>query len=302
MARYNQFAALVARVVLDFLLLIPLMVFWVSSLRSATHHAQPTKLAQKFLKAAGPVFTLGVILLVTAEIMSIVQRYTNTSSAYYLTFIYSGIYVSLTTSLFLTVGEILILAALHVTTLAVLYVALGKAKAWRLLRIDVLVSVAILIIFAIALFVKDVVMYSTHANALTGQQWLPLIINAILLVLAVGIFAVAIYALSALKKRDARSLGNIPTLLLVASTLWLFHCTYSFARNIQILFFPGGPVPDVRARPFLYTFLFLYPAAAVLALLTVIVRRPVWSGSVIGTKDQDEATLRPSNENHAQGF
>ncbi|KAK3349269.1 hypothetical protein B0T25DRAFT_238120 [Lasiosphaeria hispida] len=300
MARYNQFAALVARVVLDFLLLIPLIVFWVSSLRSATHHAQPTKLAQKFLKTAAPVFTVGVVLLVTAEIMSIVQRYTNsTSSAYYLTFIYPGVYVSLTASLFITVGEILTLAAIHVTALAVLYVALGKAKAWRLLRIDVLVSVAILIIFAIALFVKDVVMYSTQAYVLTGQQWLPLIINAILLVLAVGIFAVAIYALGTLKKRDDQSLGNTPTLLLVASTLWLFHCTYLFARNIQILFFPGSTVSDARARPFLYAFLFLYPAAAVLALLTVIVRRPVWSGPVIATKDQDEATLRPSNENHA---
>ncbi|KAK3358732.1 hypothetical protein B0T25DRAFT_576981 [Lasiosphaeria hispida] len=301
MTRYNQFAALVARAILDLLLLIPLMIFWVFSLCSATHQTQPVKLAQQFLRAAPPIFSVGVVSLFVVEVLNIVRRYStwNYPNTYYYT-INPATWPSLTASFLISVGEILITIALYMTTLAVVYVAIGKAKWWRLLRIEALVAAAVLIVLATVLFIKNVVMYATLASGLLGQTWLYLIIDFTLLALAIGILGTAIYAMAALRKRDDRTLGNIPTLLWVASTLWLLHCTYSVVGG-ALSTNPGRIIlpSETRARPFLTTFLYLYPAAAVLALLTVIVRRPVWSGSgAVATKDQDAASaLRHSDEN-----
>lgn len=130
--------------------------------------------------------------------------------------------------------------------------------------------------------------------------------------LAIGILGIAIYATRTLKRRNdrtpfVRGLApiQIPTLLLAAPALWLLHCTYSvisdlLSTNTNRIIFPS----ELRARQFLTTFFFLYPTAAALALLTVVTRRPVWSGSVaVPTKDQDAASaLRHSDGNRVQGL
>lgn len=87
----------------------------------------PSSLPKEFLRAAPPIFSAGVVFLFAVEVVSIVRRYSTSVSSLDI-LLYSAIWPSLIASLLISMGEILTTIALYMTTLAVVYVATGKAK------------------------------------------------------------------------------------------------------------------------------------------------------------------------------
>ena len=89
---------------------------------------------------------------------------------------------------------------MYLATIGTTYVALGRMKWWKLLRLDALVGGALLLVFDIAYFGRRL---STIGEAPTGWLffWLLLVIDLTLVMLTAGIFGTVLYAMSKLRSR-----------------------------------------------------------------------------------------------------
>jgi hypothetical protein len=70
--------------------------------------------------------------------------------------------------------------------------------------------------------------------------------------------------------------SQIPTLLLVASALWIIRCAYAVATTIKTMM-PDWTENEYQAQLIVYPMLELWIGASVLALLTIVIRNAVWT-------------------------
>ncbi|KAK3329141.1 hypothetical protein B0H66DRAFT_14482 [Apodospora peruviana] len=260
--------------------LIPLITFWAFSLRRVYHQSKPLKMGHIFLKAAPPVLGTGILLLVISYAITI-ANVAGLDSSYGDTMTASS-YLGVTGGFLCIVGDILITLALYLFGLAVLYIALANDKWWSLLRIDCLVGGAIFLILAIAFWGKRLSDLSNSSYYYGGDSgtrlyWIPVLIDLSLMLLTLGVFVLLLWTLSKLKQRGlGQSIGNIPVLLIVASVLWLLRCTYSAAVGIKDIA-DTWTQSESNASSVLFPVLDFWVSASVLAILTIVVRRPVWA-------------------------
>jgi hypothetical protein len=287
---FNFIAAYGAFSGLHFLALIPIVTFWVRSLkRVARIQSPPLRLAQLFLRISAPVYGLGVL------VNAVLGAYFATAlSDPSLRDADATLYLNLVAGLLITAGDIGITLGLYLAIIATLYVGLGRTTWWKLLRLDAPVGGALLLVLAIAFFGRNVALASgarpTRLDR-RGLLWLVLIIDLTLLAVTLGAFCVILYAMSKLKKRGEMHLaamGKIPTLLATASVLWLVRCSYEVATTIKSMI-PEWTTEELNAQIILLPIFEVIIGAVVLALLTVVILKPVWA----------DASLQPTTSHPA---
>lgn len=77
---------------------------------------------------------------------------------------------------------------------------------------------------------------------------------------------------------------QIPTLLLVASAIWIIRCSYNVATTIKSMMRDWSE-NEANAQLILIPIFEVLIAAAVLAIVTTVIFKPVWT----------DASLQPSN-------
>ncbi|KAK0625927.1 hypothetical protein B0T14DRAFT_561881 [Immersiella caudata] len=275
---------------LHFLALIPIVTFWVRSLkRGARIQSAPLRLAQLFVRISAPVYGLGVLLnavLGAYYAAALSDRSISDSDV--------TLYLNLVAGLLITAGDIGITLGLYLAIIATLYVGLGRTTWWKLLRLDAPVGGALLLVLDIAFFGRNVALASgaqpTRLDR-RGLLWLPLIIDLTLLAVTLGAFCAVIYTMSKIKKRGGMhvaAMEKIPTLLLSASVIWLIRCSYSVATTIKSML-PDWTREELNAQIILIPIFEVIIGATVLVLLTIVILKPVWA----------DASLHPTTSHPA---
>jgi len=191
-------------------------------------------------------------------------------------------YLALTSSFLVTAGDIGITLALYLSTIASLYVGLGRTTWWKLLRLDAPVGGALLLILDIAFFGRMVALAAGATSTRIDRRgilWLPVIIELTLLIITLGAFCAVLYTMSKLKKRGEThvvAMGKIPTLLLAATSIWVVRCCYNTAVTVKAML-PSWTEDELNAQLILIPIFEVFLGAAVLALLTIVLRKAVWA-------------------------
>ncbi|KAK1751206.1 hypothetical protein QBC47DRAFT_85637 [Echria macrotheca] len=274
---FDNVAGYAVNTAFSFLAVIPILFFWLRSLQQRKKSpivSAPVRLARRFVRASPPLYALGAILGGTFTAIIAAEGDDTADDAI--------VYVNLVSGLVLYAADIGITLALYLCTLGSLYAATGRMTWWRLLRLDACVGGLLLLVLDLAFFGRNVAL----ANGATptridrgGILWLPLIIDLTLLAVTVGSAATLVYVRGKLGRKGAGlagDLGRIPTLLLVASALWIIRCAYAVATTIKTLI-PDWTENEYQAQLIVYPMLELWIGASVLALLTMVVRNAVWT-------------------------
>ncbi|KAK0651016.1 hypothetical protein B0T16DRAFT_403022 [Cercophora newfieldiana] len=278
MAPFNLIAGYGVFSALHFIALIPIVTFWVRSLkRIPPIQSQPLRIGLLFLRISAPVYGIGVLLnavlgaYFAASLSNPDMQDTDAT-----------LYLNLVGGFLITAGDIGITLALYLGAIASLYVGLGQTTWWKLLRLDAPVGGALLLVLDIAFFARSVALAAgARRTRLDGRSllWLPLVIDLTLLLVTVGAFCAVIYTQSKIKKRGemlVAAMGKIPTLLLTASALWTVRCSYSVATTIKSML-PDWTDDELNAQVILIPIFEVLIGAAVMALLTFVVLKPVWA-------------------------
>ncbi|KAL2127169.1 hypothetical protein VTI74DRAFT_11214 [Chaetomium olivicolor] len=255
--------------------LVPLLGTWVVNLRGrGQHRSRVAQMADTFLKSALPVYVLSVALaIVSPAIIAAIYgkslRVNNTAAK-------AAVYTSLTSSFLIASASILTTLAAYLTAVCVFYVAVLKQPWWKMLRVDAICAAAILFILAIAWWGRNLSNIRRGDEDGLALNWLLVIIDISLALLTAIVVGVAIYSAPKLKRRTDIELGNLSTLLLASSLLWLLRCTFVLVVDIKTTI-PDWTADELDAQKIIYPILDFWVSATVLALLTTILRRPLWS-------------------------
>ncbi|KXX78624.1 hypothetical protein MMYC01_205673 [Madurella mycetomatis] len=251
--------------------LLPIGVIWALSLRrNAGFHSQVAKMAHNFIQAALPVLTIGVALaIVTPAALASNSQNTRLNQTI--------VYISLTSSFIIVAADILIASALYAAGIGVLYLALGRPKWWKLLRMDALCGAGLLLAIDIAYWAMQLsaIRLSRDLDG-TPLDWLLLIVDITLALLAAGVVGLVVYIWPKFKMREHLAASNIRVLLLTASLLWLLHCAFVLAVDLKTVI-PDWTYEEILVQKILNPIFDLWTSAAVLGLLAKIFRDPLWS-------------------------
>ncbi|KAK4227176.1 hypothetical protein QBC38DRAFT_478521 [Podospora fimiseda] len=262
--------------------LIPVVVTWVFSLMKVViaPNSKQIKIARLLVQCALPVFALAIIL-------GIANRGLLASGATVGDGALKRTRLNLEmTSIFLFFSASLLTAmAAYLATYAVLYLALSRWKWWPLIQLDSSIGGGLVGVMIIAWYAKNMSDLSKTSTSYLRRNsysysldWLSLIIECILLIVALGLGGVAIYAVGRLKKPDRAHLiiGKIPVALLAASFLWFLRCIYCVAVGIKGLT-DGWTIGERAALNVVFPIFELWTMVAVLALVVYIARHRIWS-------------------------
>lgn len=208
-------------------------------------------------------------------------------------------YISLVSAFLITAGAILTTLAVYLTAICALYMVLAKQKWWKLLRLDAPAGGGLLLILDIAWLAKNITDIEKGDDNTQALRWLIVIVDISLCLLSAGVVGVAIYVSHKLKTRTHLAVGNVseiprcahvkpfsrwpltdglqlPSLLISASFLWLFRCTFVLSVHLKSAV-GDWTADDLSAQVIVYPILDFWVSATVLSLVTVILRRAVWS-------------------------
>ncbi|KAK5651465.1 hypothetical protein OQA88_12472 [Cercophora sp. LCS_1] len=280
MSSFNPIAGYSVASALAFIATFAAVAFTLNVFKGiAPVQSRPARLSHLFLKLAAPTLIVGLFLfgLSCALIASSFTSYHN----------YDGIstaaaYISMVSELFCVAANIGITLSLYTLAIAELYAVIGNNKWWKLLRLDAPAGGAILMILNIAIFGRRIAISVEgeygYADTVV-QRWFPFVINGTLLLVTVGVLVTVFYSGNKLKKRDGAlqaAFSNIPTLLYIATFLWLLRCSYAWALDIKVVGREWGTSGELAAIIILTPFLDLWTATALVYLLATVIRAPVW--------------------------
>lgn len=275
MSGLDSESGVIANAVLNGLAIVPLAAIWAYSLRSVRHHSEPVKMSQAFLRVAVPVLMLSAVLLTaTAAVGASVTAAKRVGTQAFR----AAVYLELTGHFIGYAAAILGTVSLYLAVFSAYYVTLGRLKWWSLIRLDAIVGAVFLFAFDVAWYAKNMsdIARARSSIVTSSLNWFPIIIDITLVVLACVIFGFAIHVYSPLKKRADLPLGHISGLLLTASILWLFRCTYVLAVDIKNII-PDWTYEEQVNQLVIWPILNLWVTVAALALIANILRKPLWS-------------------------
>ncbi|KAK4040619.1 hypothetical protein C8A01DRAFT_15517 [Parachaetomium inaequale] len=277
MSTLESQAAWAASAALIGLAVIPLSTFWGFNLcgKRSGQPSQRVKFARISLQMALPVFTLAVLLaVVSPAIIATLPTSTGRLRSSDSRVATAAVYTALTSSFTITAAGILTTVAVYLSGICVLYLVLAKQKWWKIVRLDALCGAALLLVLDIAWFAKTV------SDSLNGNDdgislaWLIVLVDITVCLLAAVVVGVAIYVAPKLKRRTDLAVGNLSSLLLSASFLWLFRCAFVLSVDLKSII-PDWTAIELSAQKILYPILDFWVSATVLGLVTFILRNPV---------------------------
>ncbi len=120
-------------------------------------------------------------------------------------------YTALMSGFAVEAASIATTSAVYLGGLCALYLVLGRQKWWAYLWLDVVCG-------AVSLFLVDVVWCARNLKVfrtsddytpIAGWNWLPVVIDAALCILAAGVVGVAIYVAHKLRKMETGNVGGL---------------------------------------------------------------------------------------------
>lgn len=120
------------------------------------------------------------------------------------------VYISLTSSFIIVAADILIASALYAAGIGALYLVLGRPKWWKLLRVDALCGAGLLLVIDIAYWAAQL-----SATRLgwdlddTRLDWLRLIVDITLVLLAAGVVGLVVYIWPKFRMRQHLAASNV---------------------------------------------------------------------------------------------
>lgn len=214
------------------------------------------------------------------------------------------LYLGMTSGFVLIAGGIGITILLYLATIGTMWVALGRTKWWKVLRLDALSGGALLLLFDIIYFGRG--MADIDSNPDRFQFWLLLVIQLTLAILTAMIAVAALIAMSrlAVKTRETPALAamgkvitatysftvaretdnidelQIPILLIISSVLWTASCGYSVAIVIKN-WRSDYTENENNVHSIVFPLLVHWVGAAVLVMLALVIRNNVWSDASV---------------------
>jgi hypothetical protein len=187
-----------------------------------------------------------------------------------------GSYASVTSAFLSVAASIIASQAVYLSGLCVWYLVLGKQKWWSVVQLDTVCATGLLVVLDVAWFAKAI------SDSVTGNvdsirlEWLIVMIDLTLCLVAALNVVVAIYCASKLKRRGDLAVGNLSWLFLAASFLWLLRCAFVLAVDLKSVV-RDWTAAELTLQRILNPILDFWVSATVLGLVTFMLRNPVWS-------------------------
>ncbi|KAH6855564.1 hypothetical protein B0I37DRAFT_58333 [Chaetomium sp. MPI-CAGE-AT-0009] len=201
-------AAFAASAALVGVTLIPLGIFWGFNMcgRRGKHQPQPLKLTRIFLHLAFPTFFLAAVAgIINPAIVAADLGWTRYSFGAAMASVYAP-----PISGFLTnAAGIFASQAVYLSGLCVLYLVLAKQKWWSAVRLDTFCAMVLLVALDIAWFAKRISDIVTHNVDNMRLEWLIVMIDLTLCLVAALNVGVAIYCAAKLKRRGDLAVGKV---------------------------------------------------------------------------------------------
>lgn len=282
--------------------LIPLGTFWGFNLcgRRGGQQAQPLRLTRIFLHMALPAYILAVAAAIVYPVTAVMGSIPEAMSS--LRNFRAGIvgfYGSAVSKLLITAAGVIASQAIYLAGLCVWYLVLAKQKWWNAVQLDTICATALLIILDIAWFAKRISDFVNNNEDRVRLEWLLVMIDLTLCLVAALNVGLAIYCAAKLKRRGDLSVGNLPTLFLSASLLWLIRCAFVLTVDLRDVI-PDWTLPEILAQKFIYPIFDYWISATVLGLVTFMVRNRVWSDPSVfadrGDWQQQQMYVQPVSQ------
>jgi hypothetical protein len=212
-----------------------------------------------------------------------------------------GFYAAAVSSLLTTAAGVLASQAIYLAGLCVWYLVLAKQKWWKAVRLDIICATVLLIVLDIAWFAKTLSdLHDDNMDRVRIRlEWLIVIIDLTLCLVAALNVGLAIYCAAKLKRRGDLVVGNLPTLFLSASFLWLLRCSFVLAVDLKNAI-PDWTQTELSLQKILYPIFDFWASAAVLGLVTFMVRNRVWSDPSVFTDrghwQQQQMYVQPASQ------
>lgn len=297
-----EWEAWTASAVLTGVALIPLGTFWGFNLcgRRGGQQARPLRLTRIFLHIALPTYILAVATAIIYPATS-VMRLRDPDGVVMLRNGLVGFYASVVSSLLTTAAGVIASQAIYLAGLCVWYLVLAKQKWWKAVQLDTICATVILIILDIAWFAKT--LWELHdpnvGRVRIRLEWLIVMIDLTLCLVAALNVGVAIYCATKLKRQGDLVAGNLPTLFLSASFLWLLRCAFVLTVDLKNVL-PDWTRPELSLQKIIYPILDFWVSATVLGLVTFMVRNRVWSDPSVfedrGEWQQQQMYVQPASQ------
>ncbi|KAH6632834.1 hypothetical protein F5144DRAFT_575349 [Chaetomium tenue] len=260
--------------------MIPLATFWGFNLcgKHGRDQAQPLRLTRIFLHMAFPIYLLAIATAIISPVTAIVRLKDTDVRMVDLNWQagWIGFWGWAVSSLLATAASVLASHAIYLAGLSVWYLVLAKQKWWKAVQLDTIIATVLLIVLDIAWFGKTIAdAFDINADRIR-LEWLLVVIDLTLCLVAALNVGIAIYCATKLKRRGDLVTGNLSGLFLAASLLWLLRCAFVLAVDLKTVI-PDWTRDESDAQKIINPILDYWVSATVLGLVTFMVRNRVWS-------------------------
>ncbi|KAK4140816.1 uncharacterized protein C8A04DRAFT_31587 [Dichotomopilus funicola] len=270
--------------------IIPLTAFWTLHLRNTPidRPSQPVRSARVYLHLALPIWIMAVVSAAISPSITASLRHMGSMDQPYRSEIYPGalasMYTALISSFLTTTAAVFTTAAVCLAGMCTFYAVRSRQKWWKALQLNAICGSVLFVALAATWFGKTLANYMNENYRIDSLsswygfrfEWFRYIVDITLVLLAVGVVGVAIYVAVKFRSRSRYQVGNLPSLLLTASLLWLLRCVFVLAVDIKDIRLAWGVV-ELSAYKIVRPILDFWVSAAVLGLITEILRKPLWS-------------------------
>lgn len=118
-------------------------------------------------------------------------------------------YTAITSTFGVVAASIATTSAVYLSGLSVLYVVLGRKKWWKYLRLDAICGAALLFVLDVAWWARGLAVLRSNDDDGISLDWLIVIVDVTLCLLAAGVVGIAFYVMPKLKKRTDLAVGNV---------------------------------------------------------------------------------------------